>query len=157
MAATHGSYSWQLLMESTHGSYSWNLLMPGALEVGEAHELVVARRDALRRERMHPLQAELLTGERAHDVAVDQRAPVVRRRQVARGRDAAGQIAQEAAREGVAGSRRVAHVFQWVCRRGEERAVRAEEQRTVRPLLHHQHAWAQRQDGARRRPQTRRL
>src|SRR5258708_28656887 len=107
--------------------------------MGEADELFVARTDVIWRERPYPLDAKLLTSERPHDVAVDQRAAIDCRRERAAPRQAAGKVAQKAAREGVAGPRRVAHVFQRIGRGGEEAAVRAEEHGAVRALLDDQH------------------
>ena len=77
---------------------------------------------------------KLLAGERADDVAVDQRAAVVRDAQLAVSRELTGEVAEKATGEGVACARGIAHVFERIGRRGEEAAVGAEEQRAVRRL-----------------------
>ena len=64
------------------------------------------------------------------------------------------QIAQEATRERVAGAGGIAHFFQWIGRRGEIATVGVEEQRAVRPLLHHQATRPQREYLAHGLPQA---
>src|SRR5262249_23044898 len=108
---------------------------PGALEMCEADELAIALSDLLGRERQQTLDAEGLAGERAQDVAVDQRAAVIRLRHPSGARHTAGEIAQEAPREGVACARRVAHVFERVGWRSEEATARAKHHRAVRALF----------------------
>src|SRR5262249_52951904 len=115
---------------------------PGAVEVREADELGIASIDLIGCERAQPLDAKGLTGERAQDIAMDQRLPVVQRPQLACARQPAGEMAQETAREGVACTSWVAHLFKRIGRGGEEAAVRAEHHRAIRALLDDQQLWA---------------
>src|SRR5687767_12608495 len=87
-----------------------------ALEVGDRHELAVARVDVLALERPKAVQSEILDRERRNDGAVDDRAAQRLARDLAVGREAA----EQTARETVAGTGRVDDVLERKCGHRED-------------------------------------
>src|SRR5262245_13494335 len=88
---------------------------------------------------------------------MNQRAMKVIRGQARAAAQPLSKVAQEATGEAISRPSWIAHVFERIGWRGEERAIRAEQHRAVAALLDHQHLRPQAQDVARRRAQAWRL
>jgi hypothetical protein len=105
--------------------------LPIALEMGEAHEFAVTRRDSIGRQGHQPSHAELLAGIRPQDIAVDKRAMEVAMRQLAHTVQALRQIAQKTASKRIARAGRVLDIFQRIGGRGMITAVGGKEQGAI--------------------------